>query len=779
MSPPMGTQNLPVGPQAPVVSARGWSWTPTGIADHGEVAVIRVARLARDAPDLDALLFPFDRISTACAPGWRKVSHAWLRAWVARWPNAWPAVPVSAPLDVDVWLLPHQLVPLLALARGEGLRAVIADGVGLGKTIEAGLVIRELAARGAAERALVVAPIAVRAQWRSQLRLRCGLDAAIIDRGSLRASDRGLPPGVGPFEAPGFHVISADLAKQADVLARLADVCWDVVIVDEAHGVAGDSARAAALGAIAARARVVVLLTATPHAGDAAAFRRLCRVGWLHGESEPLWFCRRARPTGAEPTIQRDVRARPSADERRSAAALRRYLRLLERDGSSAARLVALVLRKRALSSPEALARSLRHRLSWLEGQPAIPGQPALPFDDGEATEEDAEQPSVLHQPGLTNPNVDAASLRPAIEAAELAARSWRKAHVLRRLLARTRERVLIFTEYRDTLAAVAGALEGHTSIGVLHGGLGAAARELVLSQFASGVVRTLVATDVAAEGLNLQHSCRLVVHMELPWSPARLEQRNGRVDRLGQTRRVHVWRLLGQAGHEARIVKALNARVERMRADGIEVPQQCAPHAPTRDVDTPPVVRQWDDPPAVANLLRDLVALRRLTLSASRPGSGEAPSRVRRRLPWLRARPIGGGLPPGVTFVFMQPAGAPGSRAMLAAVHVALSAWPAGSPSSWLMSLVPPAASMAHTKRCPLTEALRQREHALLVRARGEARKAGGRWQSSLFDRRAARIVTSARERASARVDAHLRRLEDLQTRSPAPVPVLALLVR
>jgi hypothetical protein len=337
----------------------------------------------------------------------------------------------------------------------------------------------------------------------------------------------------------------------------------------------------------------------------------------------------------------------------------------------------------------------------------------------------------------------------------------------------------LIFTEYRDTLDAVAGALEGHTSIGVLHGGLGAAARELVLSQFASGVVRTLVATDVAAEGLNLQHSCRLVVHMELPWSPARLEQRNGRVDRLGQTRRVHVWRLLGQAGHEARIVKALNARVERMRADGIEVPQQCAPHAPTRDVDTPPVVRQWDDPPAVANLLRDLVALRRLTLSASRPGSGEAPSRVRRRLPWLRARPIGGGLPPGVTFVFMQPAGAPGSRAMLAAVHVALSAWPAGSPSSWLMSLVPPAASMAHTKRCPLTEALRQREHALLVRARGEARKAGGRWQSSLFDRRAARIVTSARERASARVDAHLRRLEDLQTRSPAPVPVLALLVR
>ena len=225
--------------------------------------------------------------------------------------------------------------------------------------------------------------------------------------------------------------------------------------------------------------------------------------------------------------------------------------------------------------------------------------------------------------------------------------------------------------------------------------------------------------------------------------------------------------------------MKALNARVERMRADGIEVPLQCAPHAPTRDVDTPPVVREWDDPPAVADLLRDLVALRRLTLSASRPGSRETPSRVQRRLPWLWARPIGGGLPPGVTFVFMQPAGAPGSRAMLAAVHVALSASPTGSPSRWLTSLVQPASSMAHTTGCPLTDALRRREHALLDRARGEAQKAGGRWQSSLFDRRAARIVASARERASARVDAHLRRLEDLQTRLPAPLPVLALLVR
>ena len=82
--------------------------------------------------------------------------------------------------------------------------------------------------------------------------------------------------------------------------------------------------------------------------------------------------------------------------------------------------------------------------------------------------------------------------------------------------------------------------------------------RAAALAQFASGHARVLLATDVAAEGVNLQEACRLVVHVELPWSPARLEQRNGRIDRLGQRRRVHVWRLLGDPRHESRIVDAL-----------------------------------------------------------------------------------------------------------------------------------------------------------------------------------------------------------------------------
>ncbi len=166
----------------------------------------------------------------------------------------------------------------------------------------------------------------------------------------------------------------------------------------------------------------------------------------------------------------------------------------------------------------------------------------------------------------------EAALLAAALHSAERAAACWSKVRALRRLVRRTRERVLVFTEYRDTLMALSAALSGETSICTLHGGASRGARELALAQFADGQARMLIATDVAAEGLNLQHACRLVVHVELPWSPARLEQRNGRVDRLGQRRRVHVWRLLGDRGHERRVIAALAARLSRMRAAGVDV---------------------------------------------------------------------------------------------------------------------------------------------------------------------------------------------------------------
>ena len=124
--------------------------------------------------------------------------------------------------------------------------------------------------------------------------MRCRLDADVIDRASLRARERRTLAGLSPFQAPGVVLMSIDLAKQPDILARLVQLCWDVLVIDEAHGVSGDSARAAAAEALGARARLVVLLTATPHAGDTTAFGRLCAIGRLDGDPPPLWF--RHRP---------------------------------------------------------------------------------------------------------------------------------------------------------------------------------------------------------------------------------------------------------------------------------------------------------------------------------------------------------------------------------------------------------------------------------------------------------------------------------------------------
>ena len=157
-------------------------------------------------------------------------------------------------------------------------------------------------------------------------------------------------------------------------------------------------------------------------------------------------------------------------------------------------------------------------------------------------------------------------SLDALIELAREAEASWSKWTRVARLIRCTREPVLIFTEYRDTLDALARRLEGAAPFVVLHGGMPRDARADAVARFTQGDVRVLAATDVAAEGLNLQARCRLVVNLELPWSPSRLEQRAGRVDWIGQSRPVRVWTLTGASGHEAMVVSALARRAEAIR---------------------------------------------------------------------------------------------------------------------------------------------------------------------------------------------------------------------
>src|SRR5205807_5994175 len=147
-------------------------------------------------------------------------------------------------------LLPHQLEPALAVVRGEGVRLLLADAVGLGKTIQAGLILAELRERGAADRVLILSPAGLREQWSAELRHRFSIDPQIVDARRTRRQVAELPDGVNPWSTLPVAIALIDFVKRTETLAGVARCRWDVLIVDEAHNVSGDSDRHNACAAI-------------------------------------------------------------------------------------------------------------------------------------------------------------------------------------------------------------------------------------------------------------------------------------------------------------------------------------------------------------------------------------------------------------------------------------------------------------------------------------------------------------------------------------------------
>ncbi len=190
-----------------------------------------------------------------------------------------------------------------------------------------------------------------------------------------------------------------------------------------------------------------------------------------------------------------------------------------------------------------------------------------LPIGDpfGERVHED-EAPSWPAGLGLADARREQRLLGHLADAARQASLHETKLAAIRRLLRRANEPAIVFTEYRDTLLHISRGVDRPAL--VLHGGLSTDERAVVLSRFSSGAIPLLLATDAAAEGLNLQRASRLVVNLELPWNPMRLEQRIGRVDRIGQTRRVHAFHLVAGETGEAGILDRLRARLARARSD-------------------------------------------------------------------------------------------------------------------------------------------------------------------------------------------------------------------
>ncbi|MEQ1729082.1 MAG: helicase-related protein, partial [Vicinamibacterales bacterium] len=463
-------------------------------------------------------------------------------------------------------LLPYQLEPTLALLQGHGARLLIADEVGLGKTVQAMLAVSELRARSVVTRVLVLCPPGLRDQWADECASRFDLPLALLDHAGVRRVGSRHPPGVNPWMLEPLAVASIDYVKRPEVLPAVLRAHWDMVIVDEAHGACGNSDRRDAVTQLCARTSWVVLLTATPHSGDDEAFASLCAFG---RHDDGLLVFRRSRLETGRDAGRRvhTLRVHQTAPERRMHAALATLTRAVRQDSTELSRhvwLLLTLLHKRALSSPFALAASVERRLQVLDTSPdAAALQLRLPLDDQAGELDDADSAPMWSAPAMGDVGRERRLLEQVLTAARDAAGAEGKLHRLGRLLRRLREPVIVFTEYRDTLMHLRTHVAPHAA--VVHGGMTREQRRAALDAFPS--VGVLLATDAAGEGLNLQGHCRTIVNLELPWNPMRLEQRVGRVDRIGQRARVHVVHLVADGTGETRLLERLAERVRQARA--------------------------------------------------------------------------------------------------------------------------------------------------------------------------------------------------------------------
>ena len=524
-------------------------------------------------------LSPFDRVfAVTGAPAIRRVRAQQARARLAHLIASTGDVRVpSSIVDAAVDILPYQLEPVMAMLAGQS-RILIADEVGLGKTIQAGLVVAELVRRDATVRIMILAPGSLRDQWEDELRRRFRIASLAADRSGLDAIARASAFGDSPWHRPGVWIASPDFLKQRHVVDAMPRSPWDLLIVDEAHAACGNSDRYELVDQLARRSRRVLLLTATPHSGDQTRFDRLINIGRLdlqptvsgRAPLDEVCLFRRTREALGDSRPRRSVRwhlVSLSDAESKVLSALRAFeLAVLKRSGQDDQALLLLsVFRKRALSTMHALSQSVGRRLAFIGDASADEDfswiQPSFGFEDEPDPVEAEEREGLTVHLGLPDKQ-ERSWLRRLRALADEAAKEERKIRRIAALLARSDEPAIIFTEFRDSLDAVRRRLPFDRPASILHGSQDALERRHQLKLFLDGNSSVLLATDVAGQGLNLQSRARWVISLELPWNPTRLEQRIGRVDRIGQHQPTHFTLIVARDASESGLLAHLSRRI-------------------------------------------------------------------------------------------------------------------------------------------------------------------------------------------------------------------------
>ena len=525
---------------------------------------------------------------------------------------------LQSPFRSGITIEDYQLDPLVRAIDMARVNLLIADDVGLGKTIEAGLVIQELLVRHRARSVMIVCPATLQVKWRMEMQEKFGLEFRIVDTDYVKTLRRERGIHANPWTSFPRLISSMDWMKSGEGLRLLKDILpphvtyprkFDILVVDEAHNVAPAAATRYALES--QRTRLIrtlaphfshrLFLSATPHNGYQESFtsllellddqrfartvmpdeRQLHRVmvrrmksDIVDADGQPVFPVRRLQCleiaySEEERNIHRLLREFTTARANRVRGTRYEF-------GTD---FVHMLLKKRLFSSPMAFAITLaKHRETLLRGRPrtatalddrilrkAIVRSEEEYSDEAKAEEAQLEAVEVATEMAVALGETERAMLDRLTEWAEkhknrVDAKAKAILHWLDTYLKPgghwNEKRVILFTEYRAThvwLHQIFTANRyGGDRLAILHGSMRPDEREAVKAAFQANPdvapVRILLATDAASEGIDLQNHCNYLIHVEIPWNPNVMEQRNGRIDRHGQRQKeVFIWHPVSQ----------------------------------------------------------------------------------------------------------------------------------------------------------------------------------------------------------------------------------------
>jgi len=483
-------------------------------------------------------------------------------------------------------VLPFQLEPTTLALSQPRQRILIADAVGLGKTIECGVLLSELIKRGQGRRILVVAVKSMLTQFQKELWSRFSLPLTRLDSTGLQRVRRHIPANHNPFHYYDKSIISIDTLKQdGEYRTHLESAWWDIIVIDEAHNVAergssraGNSLRSRTASLLASRSDSLILLSATPHDGKRESFASLMNMlnptaikdpkNYGPADIDGLFIRRfkkdvRSQIAGNFPERVVHTPKVPASGREEAAYTMLSGLRFssMDEQRSGGKVLFRTLLEKALFSSPVACASTIRERIKRLEKKTTV---------------------------DVTADVAELQALHSVVE--EITAQHFSKFQHLLALLSPgsprsigwdpslENDRLVIFTERIDTLRFLETELPKAlklkpAQIRILHGGLGDLEQQEVVEAFGSAdsPLRLLIASDVASEGINLHHQSHRLIHFDIPWSLLTFQQRNGRVDRYGQTHQPEIYYLLTESTHEKirgdlRILELLVAKDEEVQ---------------------------------------------------------------------------------------------------------------------------------------------------------------------------------------------------------------------